>query len=242
MPKERFQFDMSAAKDKKRRRRNRQGMSGAVETSTRICEHPSCNRVGKYRAPKAPGGTGEFHWFCRQHVRQYNSQWDFFKISEGESTDDPTDSGDGQSPEERREQREQLAWQRLGIKDPFEILGESGTRSGHAHVASARLSRNERRALNILDAKDGWGKKGTSQAIQIACQGSSPRHERRRPERRRSIERGRLGMGSAEGQQQYQALSATAALIDSRTRLTGPPLALATLLVDRDWPKWADSF
>ncbi len=159
MPKERFQFDMSAAKDKKRRRRNRQGMSGAVETSTRICEHPSCNRVGKYRAPKAPGGTGEFHWFCRQHVRQYNSQWDFFKISEGESTDDPTDSGDGQSPEERREQREQLAWQRLGIKDPFEILGESGTRSGHAHVASARLSRNERRALNILDAKDGWGKK-----------------------------------------------------------------------------------
>ncbi len=163
MPREPFQFDLSAAKDKKRRQRGRRGMSGAVETSSRTCEHPGCSSEGKFRAPKSPDRTAEFHWFCRKHVKEYNVRWDFFKAQADNQDDNGTgtesESDDGLSPEDRRIRREKLAWSRLGIKDPFEILGENATVSDRARTASSRrLTRNERRAINILDAKEGWGK------------------------------------------------------------------------------------
>jgi len=163
MPREPFEFDMSVAKDKKRRQRGRRGMSGAVETSSRNCEHPDCSKEGKYRAPKSPDSTEEFHWFCRKHVREYNLQWNFFKAQSDDGdendTEASTEAEDGLTPEERRIYREKLAWSRLGIEDPLEILGKNATVSGRSRSSSRRkLTRNERRALNILDVKDGWGK------------------------------------------------------------------------------------
>ena len=158
-----FEFDMSVAKDKKRRQRGRRGMSGAVETSSRKCEHPGCGNQGKYRAPKSPDSTDEFHWFCRKHVREYNLQWDFFKVQASERDANGKDVGgeseDDASVEERRVFREKIAWSRLGINDPFEILGQNSTVSSRSgSQPGRRLTRNERRALTILDAKDGWGK------------------------------------------------------------------------------------
>lgn len=47
---------------------------------------------------------------------------------------------------------EKVAWARLGIDDPFEILGEHGTRPRTKENArSQRFSKTERRALKILD-------------------------------------------------------------------------------------------
>ncbi|MDG1170969.1 MAG: molecular chaperone DnaJ, partial [Sulfitobacter sp.] len=48
-----FGFDMSVSTSKKKNPRGRRGMSGASETSTRICDHDGCDEAGKYRAPKA---------------------------------------------------------------------------------------------------------------------------------------------------------------------------------------------
>ena len=73
-----FDFDISAAADKKRRSRGR-GISGAVETSGRICEREGCSKPGKYRAPRSPDNLDEFHWFCLDHVREYNLKWNFFQ-------------------------------------------------------------------------------------------------------------------------------------------------------------------
>ena len=74
-----FGFDMSVSKDKKKRSRGRRGMSGAFETSTRVCEHPGCEETGQYRAPMAPDDLDEFYWFCKAHVREYNLKWNFFQ-------------------------------------------------------------------------------------------------------------------------------------------------------------------
>ena len=159
MPSEPFEFDISAAKDKKRRRGVRTGMSGAVETSSRTCDHPSCNKVGKFRAPKASGKPGEYHWFCRQHVKQYNLNWDYFRLQNQENESNGDDKNDGLTPEQRRKILEDLSWARFGIKDPFEVLGESGTVSSRNGSASGTcLTRNEQRALDILDANGTWGK------------------------------------------------------------------------------------
>lgn len=49
-----FGFDMSVSSAKKKNPRGRRGMSGASETSTRVCDRPGCEERGQYRAPKAP--------------------------------------------------------------------------------------------------------------------------------------------------------------------------------------------
>ncbi len=49
-----FGFDIRVKSDKQKRSRGKRGMSGAFETSQRVCEHPACEEAGKYRAPKSP--------------------------------------------------------------------------------------------------------------------------------------------------------------------------------------------
>ncbi len=51
----------------------------------RVCEAQGCAELGTYRAPKSRSNLREFRWFCLQHVREYNSSWDFYKgMSPGE--------------------------------------------------------------------------------------------------------------------------------------------------------------
>jgi hypothetical protein len=62
------------------------------------CDAPGCDREGEYRAPKSRTNLREFHWFCLEHVREYNAAWDFYK---------------GMSPGEiEREVRADTSWQR----------------------------------------------------------------------------------------------------------------------------------
>jgi DnaJ-domain-containing protein 1 len=52
-------------------------------------------------------------------------------------------------------------WARLGIDDPMEVLGDKATRnpgSGTRTGGTRRLPATERRALEILDAKDHWSR------------------------------------------------------------------------------------
>ena len=155
-----FGFDMSVSSAKKKNPRGRRGMSGASETSTRVCDHDGCAEAGKYRAPKAPDVLDDYFWFCQQHVREYNTKWNFFhgttkaemnaKMSDGKVWDRPTKPmGD---PEVR-------AWARLGIEDPHQVLGANATRNpGKGGGGGRRLPPTERKALDILEAKDHWEK------------------------------------------------------------------------------------
>jgi hypothetical protein len=62
------------------------------------CDAQGCAHQGEYRAPKSRAGLREFHWFCLEHVRQYNAAWDYYK---------------GMSPGEIEAQlRADTAWQR----------------------------------------------------------------------------------------------------------------------------------
>jgi DnaJ-domain-containing protein 1 len=165
-----FEFDISIAADKKRRGRGR-GISGAIESSSRACERAGCDRPGKFRAPKSPDHLDDFHWFCLDHVREYNLKWNFF-VSHSDADlerqfaadrvwERPTQpfresTGGGAQPH-----AEGRAWQRFGFDDPMSLLGDKATLNpGTARGPRPRrtLAPTERRALEILDAQDSQSK------------------------------------------------------------------------------------
>ncbi|MGR3466353.1 MAG: J domain-containing protein [Shimia sp.] len=155
-----FGFDMSVSSAKKKNPRGRRGMSGAFETSTRTCDKPGCDRPGKFRAPKSPDAIDDYYWFCKDHVREYNSGWNFF---EGDN-----DAYNAQVDKDRvwerdtkpfKQSAEERAWARLGISDAHEVLGGNATRNpGRSNGGTRKLPPTERRAIEILEAKDSMTK------------------------------------------------------------------------------------
>ncbi len=56
---------------------------GRVEASGRLCAEPGCGEPGEFRAPMGPtrggyDGPGEYRWLCLDHVREFNSGYNFF--------------------------------------------------------------------------------------------------------------------------------------------------------------------
>ncbi len=157
-----FGFDLSVKSDKKKRTRGRRGMSGAIETSQRVCEHPECEERGLYRAPRSPDSLDDYLWFCKEHVREYNLKWNFFSNATEEELRDQQDRDRVWERETKpfaRNPEEAKAWARLGIDDPHQVLGEKATRNpGKSITGTRRLPPKERRALEILEAKDHWTK------------------------------------------------------------------------------------
>ncbi len=156
-----FGFDISAASDKKRRTKGKRGMSGAFETSSRGCDHAGCGLAGQYRAPRSPDQLDEYLWFCKDHVREYNLKWNFFQgqteadfqkfLDKSRVWDRPTKPFGKRDSEDR-------AWARLGIEDPMELLGGNATQNPGRAAVGRKLPPTERKALDILEAKDSWTK------------------------------------------------------------------------------------
>lgn len=62
------------------------------------CDHENCETHGEYRAPKSRISSEGYYYFCIEHVRLYNKQWDYFK---------------GMSPDEIMEHRiSDITWRR----------------------------------------------------------------------------------------------------------------------------------
>jgi DnaJ-domain-containing protein 1 len=67
-------------------------------SAPRGCDHPGCAAHGEFRAPRSRQELNRFYWFCLDHVRAYNSAWDYYR---------------GMSPEEiERERRRDTVGQR----------------------------------------------------------------------------------------------------------------------------------
>jgi DnaJ-domain-containing protein 1 len=48
-----------------------------AEPEVRACDSPGCEAEGLYRAPKSTHQLRDYHWFCLDHVRDYNKKWNF---------------------------------------------------------------------------------------------------------------------------------------------------------------------
>jgi hypothetical protein len=134
-----FNFDLRVSTDKKKRRSGRRGMSGAFETSQRVCEHDGCEEPGQYRAPKSPDNLEDFKWFCREHVREYNLKWNFFEGTTEAEMEAQLDRDRVWDRPTRpfKKSVEEKAWARLGIEDPHQVWARTrraipGARTGRA--------------------------------------------------------------------------------------------------------------
>jgi hypothetical protein len=50
----------------------------AAAARARLCDHPGCTASGEYRAPQSRDRLHVFYWFCLDHVRAYNAQWNYY--------------------------------------------------------------------------------------------------------------------------------------------------------------------
>jgi hypothetical protein len=50
----------------------------AAEAPVRACDHPGCAAGGDFRAPKSRLDLRDYYWFCLEHVRAYNSAWNYY--------------------------------------------------------------------------------------------------------------------------------------------------------------------
>ena len=73
--------------------RKPQRFHGRVEGRAAPCAHPGCRESGEFRAPGglAPGfdGPGQWQWLCLDHVREFNSGYNYFN---GMSADEISDA------------------------------------------------------------------------------------------------------------------------------------------------------
>jgi hypothetical protein len=44
----------------------------------RVCDYPGCQAGGDFRAPKSRLELRDYYWFCLEHVRAYNSAWNYY--------------------------------------------------------------------------------------------------------------------------------------------------------------------
>lgn len=120
----------------------------------RQCDHPNCAEEGLFPAPKSrEPRDGRWH-FCLEHVRQYNSGWDFFRgMSDAEVLRYQREDVLGHRPTWRIGTKPQQEEPQVWVKDDLGILADVGVILGAARrksPAELRLHPREREALTEL--------------------------------------------------------------------------------------------
>ena len=133
---------------------------GRYEETGRECEAYGCHEAGEFRAPgsRSAGfdGPGDWRWFCLDHVREFNSSYDWF---DGMSADEILAA---QSPiagwrTETRAFRADAGIDGMprwsDFDDPLDAIGAraAGVRArASAAQADTRFSAREREALGVM--------------------------------------------------------------------------------------------
>ncbi len=140
---------------------------GRVENPGQQCEYPNCGEEGEFRAPghRPSGfdGPGQYRWFCLEHVREFNSGYDWF---EGMSADEilsaqsPAAGWASESPSFKPTAGVDGMPRWADFNDPLDAIGArvAGIKSraqrvaevAHAAFADGRFSREEAQALETM--------------------------------------------------------------------------------------------
>ncbi len=65
--------------DRIRVKSTRKTAAVAPKAAPAPCSHPGCKAAGEFKAPKGRDHEGEFFVFCKEHIREYNATYDYFK-------------------------------------------------------------------------------------------------------------------------------------------------------------------
>jgi len=128
------------------------GYEGDGRQSRQNCDQLDCGAAGLYRAPKSRQTESDFFWFCLDHVRAYNSTWDYFRGWNAEEIARYREAAvTGHRPTWKIGQGG-ISWARLNIKDHFGYFAENGEFG--ATESTRAMPEQQRQALAILNLDD----------------------------------------------------------------------------------------
>ncbi len=130
---------------------------GRMETG-RSCDHPGCEGSGEFRAPPAGGrrsgfdGPGDWRWLCLEHVRAFNSGYNFFSGMSQEEIQDAHNPYGGWDRETRAFSTNGSPPPRWAdFTDPLDAIGARFQQNVPQPRADGReLSAGDRKALKVL--------------------------------------------------------------------------------------------
>jgi DnaJ-domain-containing protein 1 len=127
-----------------------------------VCDWDGCDKAGEYKAPKGARGNGEYHSFCLEHVRHYNTSFNFFAGMEKDELEEAlhappkaeSRSSFATGNPGTRTSRQAAAGLRPGDKygDPFGVFAKYRHRQAQTPAAERvkPLHEQDRRALETL--------------------------------------------------------------------------------------------
>ena len=123
-----------------------------ADTPARPCDHPGCAAGGEFRAPKSRLELSEYYWFCLDHVRAYNSAWNYYAgMSDREIEAEIRRDTVWQRPSWRLGDRHGPAYA-AQVRDYFGVFSAHPESTGQRrHENGDRVNAAERRALSARE-------------------------------------------------------------------------------------------
>jgi len=136
---------------------------GRYEETGEYCASPGCAEPGEFRAPGGRpngfDGPGDYRWFCLEHVREFNSGYDWFEGMSAEQIADAQSPAAGWRTESHAFRptagiHDAPRW--ADFDDPLDAISAraNGIKSRAQKEAKAamdgRFSREEARALDVM--------------------------------------------------------------------------------------------
>lgn len=122
-----------------------------ANADTDECDWPGCRSTATHKAPQSREALNKYYWFCLDHVRQYNKNWNYYA---GMSED-----------EVEADVRRDTVWNRptwkLGsgpmadllngtINDPLDAAGLAGEPGGAPPKSGLHVDRTTQLALDLF--------------------------------------------------------------------------------------------
>lgn len=134
---------------------------GRFESEGRGCDAAGCEEAGEFRAPGSRpagfDGPGRWRWFCLDHVREFNSGYDWFEGMSAEEILEAQNPVAGWARETRAFRGDAGVdgvprW--ADFDDPLDAIGARAAkirqRAAGKHASFARFTPREREALNVM--------------------------------------------------------------------------------------------
>ena len=131
-------------------------------SSAPSCQWGNCAKRGLHRAPKGRAREGEYYYFCREHVTEYNKSYNYFAgMDDGEVAEFQKSSATGHRPTwsmgTSGTGADSRAWEslhgrRVGIRDAQDPLGILRSIRGGGPTAGAKPADAKRRYV-LMGAK-----------------------------------------------------------------------------------------
>ncbi|GBQ68585.1 molecular chaperone DnaJ [Ameyamaea chiangmaiensis NBRC 103196] len=109
---------------------------------TRCCDMPGCDAAAGYRAPRARDQLNDYFWFCLEHVRAYNANWDYYRgMTPGQIESHLRADTAWQRPTWKMGHRGAQVFDEEDVLDPLDILGAARQNRARAHRGSGPSAR-----------------------------------------------------------------------------------------------------